>query len=83
MGRDPTRELEAAGIVGVYGIGMKRAIFKMGKSCELSTRAGSDQYEVSITPEWINDEDDWEIPVEEKDTSMKEDGDDDSRRRSI
>ena len=74
MGRDPHRETERAGVVGVYGIGMKRAIFKMGRSCEISTRSGSHEYEVSITPEWIEDENDWNIPVGPKDTSMSEDG---------
>ena len=74
MGRDPKREPDAAGVVGVYGIGMKRAIFKMGKSCEISTRSGEDEYEVSITPEWVDDEDNWNIPVAPKDTS-------DGRRR--
>lgn len=74
MGRDPKRELDAKGVVGVYGIGMKRAIFKMGKSCEISTRSGNDEYEVSITPEWVDNEDDWQIPVHEKSTSMQEDG---------
>ena len=74
MGRDPKRELDAKGVVGVYGIGMKRAIFKMGKSCEITTRSGNDEYEVSITPEWVEDEDDWNIPVSPKSTSMKEDG---------
>ena len=74
MGRDPKRQPDAAGVVGVYGIGMKRAIFKMGKSCEISTRSGVDEYEVSITPEWVDDEDDWNIPVAPKDTSMDEDG---------
>ena len=33
MGRDRNRPSDAAGTVGVYGIGMKRAMFKMGKSC--------------------------------------------------
>ena len=74
MGRDPNREPDAAGVVGVYGIGMKRAIFKMGKSCVISTRSGADEYEVSITPEWIDNEDDWNIPVERKSTLMDEDG---------
>ena len=74
MGRDPNREQDAKGIVGVYGIGMKRAIFKIGKSCEISTRSGNDEYEVTITPEWVDDENDWEIPVSEKPTSMIEDG---------
>lgn len=74
MGRDPKREPDSAGAVGTYGIGMKRAIFKMGKSCEISTQSGSDQYEVRITPQWIDDEDDWEIPVNRRETSMQEDG---------
>ena len=74
MGRDPNRELDATGVVGVYGIGMKRAIFKMGKSCEISTRSDDDEYEVSITPEWVDDEQQWDIPVRAKVTLMDEDG---------
>ena len=74
MGRDPKREPEAKGVVGVYGIGMKRAIFKMGKSCEISTRSGNYEYEVSITPEWIDNEDEWKIPLSPNSTSMDEDG---------
>ena len=36
--------------VGVYGIGMKRAIFKIGKRCLISTQNQEDCYEVEITP---------------------------------
>ena len=43
MGRDPEREPDATGVVGVYGIGMKRAIFKMGGSCVISTQSGRRQ----------------------------------------
>ena len=46
----------------------------MGKSCEISTRSNQDEYEVSITPKWLDDEDDWNIPVAPKATSMDEDG---------
>ena len=74
MGRDPKREPDSAGVVGVYGIGMKRAIFKMGRSCEISTLSGDDEYEVSITPQWIGNENEWNIPVEPKETFMDEDG---------
>ena len=74
MGRDPKRKLDATGIVGVYGIGMKRAIFKMGKSCLISTQSGNHKYEVDITPEWIDDEEDWEIPVTPRETYMDQDG---------
>ena len=73
MGSDPNRPREESGTVGVYGIGMKRAIFKMGKRCLISTRNKNDQYEVEITPDWIEDEGTWTIPVRE--ANMKNDYD--------
>ena len=74
MGRDPKRKPDAGGLVGVYGIGMKRAIFKMGKSCSINTRSGDDRYEVEFTPEWMDDETDWEVPVTRSEIVMSEDG---------
>lgn len=63
MGRPPERPDDAPGSVGVYGIGMKRAIFKLGKHCAVSTINAGYQYDVEITPEWIGDESQWKIPV--------------------
>ena len=63
MGRAPDRPDDPPGTVGVYGIGMKRAIFKIGEQCLISTKHAEDQYEVEITPDWISDETRWEIPV--------------------
>ena len=63
MGRAPDRPDDPPGTVGVYGIGMKRAIFKIGEQCLISTKHAEDQYEVEITPEWIRDELRWHIPV--------------------
>ncbi len=60
--------------VGVYGIGMKRAIFKIGKQCLIATQNKGDCYEVKITPEWIENQDDWNLPVSESSQSDKEDG---------
>ena len=74
MGRDPEREPDATGVVGVYGIGMKRAIFKMGRSCVISTQSGEDKYEVNIVPEWLRDEAAWDLPVTERETFMSQDG---------
>ena len=74
MGRAPDRPRDESGSVGVYGIGMKRAIFKMGMHCLISTRNREDQYEVEITPDWITNEDVWEIPVREADISADYDG---------
>lgn len=51
MGRARDHPADACGSVGVYGIGMKRAIFKMGRKCLICTKSGQDAYEVEITPE--------------------------------
>lgn len=51
--------------VGVYGIGMKRAIFKMGMDGEITTKNKSDSYMVSITKSWMKSEK-WRLPVVEK-----------------
>jgi hypothetical protein len=66
MGRPSNRPVDD-GTVGVYGIGMKRAIFKMGRHCTIKTKNGSDAYRVEFTPEWIEDEKDWDIPVQSAD----------------
>ncbi len=74
MGRAKNRPPDAPGTVGVYGIGMKRAIFKMGASCLLSTQHGTDRYEVHIKPEWIANEEDWHIPVRTAPHAKPKDG---------
>jgi hypothetical protein len=74
MGRARDQEPDAPGGVGVYGIGMKRAIFKMGGRCLISTQNGPNRYEVEIKPGWTADEDEWTIPVHAAKRSMPEDG---------
>src|SRR5438552_15452759 len=61
MGRAQDRPIDTPGTVGVYGIGMKRAIFKLGTECLISTRHKRDEYNIEITPEWMKDEADWDI----------------------
>ena len=74
MGRASNRPADAPGTVGVYGIGLKRAIFKMGKDCLISTQNGEHAYDVEINPDWIADEKVWEIPVKAARKSMTHDG---------
>lgn len=51
--------------VGMYGIGMKRAIFKMGKSCKVISETRKDgRFSVDITPAWMTDNDKWELEME-------------------
>ena len=74
MGRDPNRPADAPGAVGVYGIGMKRAIFKLGEQCLISTQNDKDAYDVEIGKAWIHDESTWEIPVRAAKRTTKSDG---------
>ncbi|MBM4044777.1 MAG: hypothetical protein FJ279_06675 [Planctomycetes bacterium] len=74
MGRAAGRPDDAPGSVGVYGIGMKRAVFKMGEDCLISTQNGDHRYEVEITTDWLRDEKNWQIPVQAARQQMKQDG---------
>lgn len=74
MGRANGRNDSVPGSVGIYGIGMKRAIFKMGKHCLISTQSGNDNYEVEINEDWLVDENQWQIPVKPGKKTMKQDG---------
>jgi hypothetical protein len=74
MGPMPGRPTEAPGSIGVYGIGMKRAIFKMGKRCLISTQNGKNAYDVEIDPQWTDDESEWHIPVTPAKKLQPEDG---------
>ena len=74
MGKDPKDRDSKLPTVGVYGIGMKRAIFKIGKHCLISTKNNEACYKVEITPEWIEDSKEWRLPVSESSRPDKEDG---------
>lgn len=48
--------------VGVYGIGMKRAIFKMGRNAIVSSKNDHQAFDVVIDPEWM-DKDVWDLEL--------------------
>ena len=64
MGRPRENKPRISRSVGVYGIGMKRAMFKIGNRCHVSTQNGNERYSVEITPDWMKNEDVWEIDVD-------------------
>jgi hypothetical protein len=54
MGREPDDDRDSeAETIGMYGVGMKRAIFKMGREALVRTRHGDDTFEVPITSAWL------------------------------
>ena len=61
MGRPRNRPPDAKPTVGVYGIGMKLAIFKIGEDCTIETKHKDNAYCIRFSPEWIENETDWNI----------------------
>lgn len=66
MGRADIERDKDLATVGVYGIGMKRAVFKLGKKTEIISETKDGGFSVSISPEWLESDTDWELPIEEK-----------------
>jgi Histidine kinase-, DNA gyrase B-, and HSP90-like ATPase len=66
FGRRPDAPPEAAYSIGLYGIGMKRAMFKMGKSIDIKSSTTDEAFDVSIDVDvWLR-RDDWNFDLEPK-----------------
>ena len=58
--------------IGMYGIGMKRAIFKMGKEAVVISQHADANVAVKYTEEWLKpDNEEWTLPVEERPKSKQ------------
>lgn len=60
--------------VGVYGIGMKRALFKIGRESFVESRSGESKFTVRIKRSWLEDDKDWRLPIEVDVCSLEEQG---------
>jgi hypothetical protein len=66
MGRDPDDGRDSdTETIGMYGVGMKRAIFKMGREALVRTRHGEETFEVPITSAWLDDKGWDSLPINE------------------
>jgi Histidine kinase-, DNA gyrase B-, and HSP90-like ATPase len=74
MGRPAEHKDSEAGTIGVYGIGMKRAIFKMGRACVVHSHAKQNTFEIEITKKWLDDDSDWKLEAYEKRALLKQHG---------
>lgn len=63
MGRHDSDRDKDLPTVGVYGIGMKRAIFKMGEDATVLCNTKNGCYRVDITRDWMMDDSLWELPL--------------------
>lgn len=71
--RDKNRDDNLA-TVGVYGIGMKRAIFKLGTNCVIESKHGEDQFTVTIDKNWIEEDTNWELDLSDSAPNLNNSG---------
>jgi hypothetical protein len=74
LGRPNSSKDEGIATVGMYGIGMKRAIFKFGKEAVVKSRTSKDAYEVRIPETWLGDDLDWELPLKDVTKGLEQQG---------
>lgn len=60
---DPNRDKDVA-TVGVYGIGMKRAIFKLGFDCAITSNHRDGAFQVYIDEKWIASDTQWNFHMD-------------------
>ena len=59
---NPVREKKHTGL-GVYGIGMKRAFFKIGRQISIASHTTDEAFKIDINvDEWERNEDEWDFP---------------------
>lgn len=65
MGREPGDKRDSKSeTIGMYGVGMKRAIFKMGRDALVSTLCKKDGFQVPISSAWL-DSTEWSpLPIQ-------------------
>ncbi|MET2524973.1 ATP-binding protein [Ralstonia pseudosolanacearum] len=65
MGRPDAERDTDLPTVGVYGIGMKRAVFKLGRNITVKSRTKSEGFSLEITPAWLESDSTWALPLTE------------------
>ncbi len=71
FGRDNSREFDLADGTGVFGIGMKRALFRMGKVFEIKSRTLTESFSIHVNvDEWLEEQgNDWTFKFAEINTN--------------
>lgn len=63
LGRPDLNRDSGIETVGMYGIGMKRAIFKLGQECVVESQPDTGRYKVAITSKWLSEDDNWDLEL--------------------
>jgi hypothetical protein len=73
LGRKLPEDLDFSSI-GMYGIGMKRALFKMGRSIYVRSQNKGWAFELLIPSEWLDSDENWDLYLKEVSPSPGPDG---------
>lgn len=60
--------------IGTYGIGMKRAIFKMGQESQVISVHKDDAFQVVFSQSWLAQDNEWDLPLEDIEKEDKDEG---------
>ena len=71
LGRPAGRQTNDDSTIGTYGIGMKRAMFKMGEHATVYTKTNDIAYKVIIDKPWLTEES-WELPIKVEGNELSE-----------
>ena len=63
IGRAKSGKEISAATVGMYGIGMKRSIFKLGKDTRVYSQTQTESFEVKIEEAWLSDDENWDLEL--------------------
>jgi HSP90 family molecular chaperone len=69
FGRDPNQGPDTKHGIGLYGIGMKRALFKIGRKIEVLSSTNNEGFEVDINVDTWESTGDWEFDLKKKKAS--------------
>jgi hypothetical protein len=50
-------------IIGMFGVGTKRAVVALAQEVRIRTRQAAETYQVEFNDDWIKDSDDWRLPA--------------------
>ena len=54
---------EYQNIIGMFGVGTKRAVVALAQEVRIKTRHGADTYQIEFNDDWIKESDEWSLPV--------------------
>ncbi len=60
--------------ISTYGTGIKRAIFKLGRSARVFSHTDAESFKVAIQPDWLLSDDTWDLPLEIIDSPLSRNG---------